>query len=376
MLANTIKKQKKDKEFLEQYEKFDEEMKKDFAGEKKEILQKMENEKKAREERKDKHISINYSSQDGVIDENKLNDMQKEEYEHLKALQQEFKDARGDSRNRSNEFRTMQDALNDFAKEYGSLINSAQEGKKPEDVYKEIEKKRQTLKTAVDQYLNKRHWKIVKSDNNKLRINTAERLFDAVKDAPKSEKYYMSSQTVKAEQENRMMSTDPVKQNSYLAKMIGENMKLVMRRNVDALDITDPKHVLGIKALSAQERLWKYSQSSVSMASLSVKKSGSREQIPFPKLVQNVSHKKKAELEAGNTNDGKVREDLETICAYAPEMEKTIGKLLESREKITPLRVKEVMESLFLNETKTENTRKAAMKAKAAGNLLKQAAVK
>lgn len=102
----------------------------------------------------------------------------------------------------------------------------------------------------------------------------------------------MSSQTVKAEQENRMMSTDPVKQNSYLAKMIGENMKLVMRRNVDALDITDPKHVLGIKALSAQERLWKYSQSSVSMASLSVKKSGSREQIPFPKLVQNVSHKK------------------------------------------------------------------------------------
>ena len=376
LLANTIKKQKKDKEFLEQYEKFDEEMKKDFAGEKKEILQKMENEKKAREERKDKHISINYSSQDGVIDENKLNDMQKEEYEHLKALQQEFKDARGDSRNRSNEFRTMQDALNDFAKEYGSLINSAQEGKKPEDVYKEIEKKRQTLKTAVDQYLNKRHWKIVKSDNNKLRINTAERLFDAVKDAPKSEKYYMSSQTVKAEQENRMMSTDPVKQNSYLAKMIGENMKLVMRRNVDALDITDPKHVLGIKALSAQERLWKYSQSSVSMASLSVKKSGSREQIPFPKLVQNVSHKKKAELEAGNTNDGKVREDLETICAYAPEMEKTIGKLLESREKITPLRVKEVMESLFLNETKTENTRKAAMKAKAAGNLLKQAAVK
>lgn len=57
-------------------------------------------------------------------------------------------------------------------------------------------------------------------------------------------------------------------------------------------------------------------------------------------------------------------------------MEKTIGKLLESREKITPLRVKEVMESLFLNETKTENTRKAAMKAKAAGNQLKQAAVK
>lgn len=55
--------------------------------------------------------------------------MQKEEYQHLKALQQEFKDARGDSRNRSNEFRTMQDALNDFAKEYKSLINPAQEGK-------------------------------------------------------------------------------------------------------------------------------------------------------------------------------------------------------------------------------------------------------
>ncbi len=375
-LVNTIEKQKKNKEFLRQYERFNEELKKDFAGKNKEILQEMENEKKAREERKDKHVSINYSRQDGVIDENKLNDMQKEEYKHLKALQQEFKDARGDSLNRSNEFRTMKDALDDFAKEYGSLINSAQEGKKTEDVYKEIEKKRQTLKTAVDQYLNKRHWKIVKSDNNKLRINTAERLLDAVKDAPKSEKYYMSSQTVKAEQENRMMSTDSVKQNSYLAKMIGENMRLVMRRNVDALDITDPKHVLGIKALSAQERLWKYSQSSVSMASLSVKKSESREQIPFPKLVQNVSHKKKAELEAGNTNDEKVREDLGTICAYAPEMEKTIGKLLESREKITPLRVKEVMESLFLNETKTENTRKAAMKAKAAGSQLKQAAVK
>lgn len=376
LLQKAIEKRNSDRNFMKQYEKFNEEDKKGYEELRNKILKDIENEKKAREERKEKHRAINYSSQDGVLDEDKLNSMQRGEYNYLKALQAEFRNAHGDSRNRSGEFRMMQTALNDFADEYGRLINLAQEENKLGDAYKKIEEKRQILKTAVDQYLDKRHWKLIKSDNNKLRINAAERLFDAVKDTPKSENYYMSSRAVKEDRESKMISEDVVKQNSYIAKMIGENMRLVMRRNVDALDVTDPKHALGITALSAQERLWKYSQSSVSMASIAVKNNGLRQQVPFGKLVQDASHKKEAELKAGNTNDRQIREDLNAIRAYAPETGRTVGKLLESGEKIEPKMVKEVLESLFINETKTENDRKAAMKVKAAESQHRQAAVK
>ncbi len=314
-------------------------------------------------EKRTKVEPINYTKQKSTVNYQKLATMQQKELASLEKMMQQLEDARGNKANRSDKFKAMRSALVDLTEEYrkmrrldpeGNLINEEQKqrleqnrDKNLADSYKRIEQKRQELKQAVDTYLGIRHWRFSPTENNQKRINTAKRLSGLVLETPASAKFYQSSKALQDAQKSKETSKDALAQNRYLTNRIHSMMKLALRDRVSSLALEDPLREKGLQAMKAQERLWNYSQSAVSDASVGVKKNPSlKEKTNLTELLHQANLKKKSEV----WDADKICKDLNTIKEYAPELGESIDRITREKDKLTPKRVKGVLGSLFLRE--------------------------
>ena len=321
--------------------------------------------------------SISYKKQAEEVDYQKVADMQKKELASLEKMMKQFDDARGAKANRSDKFKAMREALQDLTEEYRRmrrldpkehLIDEEKKirleqnrDKNLANCYHRIEQKREHLKQAIDTYLGIRHWRINPTANNQKRINTAKQLSAFILDTPKSAQFYKSSRALRDTQKNRATTKDSLAQNRYLTNEIHSMMKNTLHGNVKALALEDPMRKTGILALKAHERLWNYSQSEISNASVTVKKtSGTKERVPLTELLRQQNQKKAAALPSKE----QICKDLKMIKKYAPELGDSIDRLTEDQNKLTPGNVKGVLGNLFLRESNIAKERNQAQKNK------------
>lgn len=318
---------------------------------------------------------IDYKKQQDHIDYRKVSELQKKELSSLEEMLKRFDDAHGRTTDakRSAKFKAMRGALEELTEEYRRirqldpdeiLINEEQKenleqnrDKNLSDSYRRIEQKRQNLKQAINTYLDIRHWRITPSENNQKRINAAKILSGLVQDAPSSEQFYKSSKALQDEQRSKATSQDALEQNRYLTNEIHGMMKYTLRDNVNALSVGDPLWEKGLRAMEAQERLWNYSQSSVTPQTTMIKTdSGFKEKTSLTELLRQENIKKAAEL----PNSDKICADLNVIKEYAPELGPSIDQIVAEKNKLTPRRVGGVLSNLFVRESKTAKERKEA----------------
>ncbi len=349
---------------------------------------------------------LRFTKQADHVDYQKLAAMQKKELEGLEQMLGQFNAAKGSANdaNRSKKFKAMRTALVELMDEYRTMRNNdpdeirldgldeeelrrqktrkmLREKKRDKNLrnsYEKIEAKRQTLKKAVDSYLNIYHWKLKPSENNRKRIDTAKQLSDLIMDAPSSGQFYKSSKALEKSIREKTKE-DYQAQGRYLTNQIHSMMQNTLHDNVYALKTNDPLRKQGIQAIKAHERLWNYSQSKVSEESAGLKNTNTVWDEPVDLKVPDKNEKEKLSwkelLETANREKNQekpdkdqLRTDLETIQTYAENsgfnLGTSIGSILEKGE-ITPREVGAVLSSLLVSGSQMAKERKEAAKVNA-----------
>ncbi len=275
-----------------------------------------------------------------------------------------------DESGRSAKFKDMWNKLNSFISDYVALKQST----KSDDVepgmrtkeqelkerYKSLNKKRDILAESIDRYLNKKHFKLSITERNQHRIDLAVKLADFVKAPPQSQ-VYLENETVKMEQHKAQFNSKTVHQlNSYVTNQIYSKMRDTLRNNVQALPDGDKKRGLGINAIRAHERLWKYGQTDgVSHKDNSNKDEKTRERVSINQLNDEVKREAK-----GKTDIDQICNDLNTLVKYEPKLGEKIKNMVENKSKITPRQVKGVLQDLLVIGSEKRDMQKTEVKEK------------
>lgn len=300
---------------------------------------------------------IVYTRHEMKIDYEKLGAQQQKELEALQEIQKRFIKHGGNESKRSSKFKTMKTALKRLTEQYEAMerilaSEARDKDKQLAEGYKKLNAQREKLNTAIDRYLHKKHFNDISPENQK-RIDIAGRLAGITKNAPESENLFASGKALKDRKEASMGAKNVHQLNTYVTNQIYSLMRDTLRTNVDALKQKDPKHALGVNALKAQERLWKYGQMDGADRTMSEDEKKVREQVPFG----NLEAEKKLEA-AGRPNMDQISRDLNAISLYAPELGEQVNKLMQHKENITPREVKAVLHELLVHESKTAANQK------------------
>ncbi len=348
--------------------------------------------------------TISYDKHDmETMDYSKAFSLVKKEYIALNKFKQRFNDAHGDRDTRSQEFKNMRSAMENYMEAYRGMetafSNSDQEvigqaGEKAksrderiQDAFRSLDEARKTLNRQIDRYLGKtHHW--FKSGRNKKRIAIAEELKNSIREAPDSLKFCQETQKLQKRFKDIMAEKDDFQLAAYATEQIYGNMKLTLSQNLNVYHQDHPIRVTGAKAFNAQNRLWKYGQSGATKGTISVpKQAGDGNEKELVSLERLQTELKKAPSEAADME--KIRADLKVIQTYAdtlnkqyteamedfrknekdkndPEGYKYLGEirdhsaglkeqidqLLNKKGEITPANVRGVVGTLFAGETK------------------------
>ena len=303
----------------------------------------VKNGKPVGEENKNK-APIRYSKQGLEIDFEKLLELQNEEYQELEDIKKRMDDNGAIAlRDRSKKFQAMYKAFQGYTQEYQKmqqiLTDTKDDRINPKPVkgkkdilqtkeeklaacYRNLEAAKQKLDHEIERYRNKSHVFKIKPDNQ-ARIDAAVDLQRWIRGKRESEKFFENGIEL---QERHRANLKSNKKNDfqlagYISNQIYGRMKITLKSNLKALKADDPVHVMGVKALEAQERLWNYAQSSLEMGFVSVKRTDEKQRVSVKQLQQAI--KKKAN---DNIDMEQVYEDMETIRKYAQELNKNGNK--------------------------------------------------
>ncbi len=301
---------------------------------------------------------------------------QQGELEQLREIKNGLIEHGGNESSRSKKFKTMYAELDNLISEYTRLrglmnlddveLRSGKRDKQISDQYKELNKKREKLHRSIDRYLDKMHFRATPSERNQKRIDLATKLSDLVKESPVSNKRFESEKVLRVQYEAKMGEKNAYQLSSYVTNQIYSMMQDTLRDNVAALEINDKKRALGIKAIKAQERLWRYGQND---GTDQEKKDDKVRENREKTSIENLEADAKKEAEANPTID-QICKDLDAIKQYEPNLSEKIEGMMIDKEKITPRKVKEVLQDLLIlgSEKSARNKVKAKQNVKTEKN--------
>ncbi len=279
-----------------------------------------------------------------------------EEQTFLQKMDRELYDLGATKDKRSTQFKAMYDQLHQVMDEYRSLNTVMAQVKKlgekeREDLsksFREVEKKREVFKRSVDAYLRRRH--LLSGERLMQRKSHASSLQEFAAKTPDSERIFKQGTALTDKKNAALASKNGYAFSAYQTNQLRDMMKQAMYDHVSSLPATDPKRALGIKALAAQDRLWKFSQTK------SATKPVNQEQDQMININQMMEENQNCK-------------DLKAILAYAPEVEDMINKVNAEVEKqmagkpeiadklikpdsLTPKQARRVLGMLFEVESK------------------------
>ncbi len=338
------------------------------------------------EANKDK-APIQYSKQGLEIDTEKILLLQNEEYQKLKDIKKRLDDNGGkDLRDRSKKFRSMYNAFREYAEEYRKMRQILSDTKDdiihPKRVkdtqtreeklaagYRSLEAARQNLDQEIERYRNKSHVFKIKADNQ-ARIDAATDLQKLIQGKQESEKYFENCVELQERHKADLRQKNDFQLAGYIGNQIYGRMKVTLQSNLKTLRPDDPVHVLGVKALEAQERLWNYAQSSLETGLVSVKNPKERQRVSVEQLQKAIRKKTNDKMDMRQ-----VRADMEMIRMYAQELEKKghetaaelknqVEEILNPKEKapgekaeISGRAVKAILNKMYQGELQTAKER-------------------
>ena len=271
---------------------------------------------------------IAYTCHKMQIDYNKLAYQQGREIDALEKIKTKFEKNGGLESSRSSKFKKMYSELNKLIEAYKGLekitLSENEDFNKKEakvtEYYKALTARRSKLKLVIDTYLNKTHFRDI-SKRNQLRINNANGLNEIVKNIPISENIFKDEKKLQNQYALQMQKMNTHQLNSYVSNQIYSMMHDTLLKNVQKININDEKHSLGLNALKAQERLWKYA------------------------MTDGSDH--------NAANKDVIKKDLEVIKRYEPKLNDQINAILGNE--VSPHEVRKVLQNLLLYGTTPVN---------------------
>ncbi len=333
----------------------------------KEQREKEQNEKAKASEREKKTAPFRYTRSDDTTLIQSIQDELQEEHQQLKNIDIDLLGAHGNEKKRSRKFKDMYQKMSDLYDEYYKLSQSLrkfqtlgeEERKELNEGFKRLAQKRENLLQAASVYLKKGSFR--SSPDLTTRKNCAASLKQFSEKQPKSERLYQRGVALKDKQKTDLSKKNGYEFSSYQTRQLYDMMKKALYDNVASLPSNDPKRALGVKALAAQDRLWKFSQKSTS------------------KDAAAPVQKQKVDFNQMNEESRRIEKDVKAILAYAPGVKTMIdqvNKKMEDSEgtdlfikveSLTPRLARTVLGMLFEHESthkqkKAENTEDRTMK--------------
>lgn len=282
------------------------------------------------------------------------------EREQLRNIDKELYLADGTDKSRSRKFKDMYRKLGEVTEEYNKLCGKIKgfqslgdkERRTLDADFKELAKKREKLLQSASVYLRK--GSIFSNEQLDQRKKSAAQLKEFAQKQPESERFFQSGSTLKDKQNTDLSEKNGYEFSAYMTRQLHDMMKKALYDNVTSLPVGDQKRTLGIRALAAQERLWNFSQKNT------------------PKAVADQGEKEKTDFNRINAENSRVKKDIETILAYAPDVKNMIDRENKKYSKsngpdrsmkldsLTPRQVRTVLGLLFEHESqcKMDKSRK------------------
>ncbi len=329
----------------------------------KEQKEKEKNEKAKAAEKEKKTAPFSYTRSDDTTLIQSIQKELEEEHQQLKNIDLDLLGAHGNEKKRSRKFKDMYQKMYDLSDEYHGLAQSLREFKTLDEnerkeldaSFKRLAEKRENLLQAASVYLKKGSF--LSSPDLTTRKNCAASLKQFSEKQPKSELLYQRGMALKDKQKEDLSKKNGYEFSTYQTRQLQDMMKKALYDNVASLPTSDPKRALGVKALAAQERLWKFSQKNTLKDAA----------VP--------AQKQKMDFNRMNAESRQVEKDVKAILAYAPDVKTMIDQMNEKNknskgpdrsikvESLTPRQARTVLGMLFEHESthkqnqakKTEN---------------------
>ncbi len=273
------------------------------------------------------------------------------EKKELKQIRQELVDVGAEKTKRSKEFKEMYGKLQEMIRAYGKCQEKIKDikklGEKEQALLKKrfgiLAKTRKEMKAAAGVYLNKGYtYERARLDKRK---KLAARLNQFASASPKSWHMFRHGVALREKQQKDLAAKDGYAFSVYQTNQLRDMMKKALYNNVASLSADNPKRFLGMKALEAQDRLWKFSQSQ-----------SAKEQPDLNQKQQVAFRQVKAESQT--------EKDLKTLIAYSPQIQTMIDQANEKAQSknrpdqmikidsLTPRQARTVLGMLFEQEMK------------------------
>ncbi len=326
--------------------------------------EKEQKEKDNAAEKEKKTAPFHYTRSDDTTLIQSIQEQLQKEHQQLKNIDLDLLDAHGNEKRRSRKFKDMYQKMSDLSDEYHKLSENLRkiktlgekESKELDESFKRLAEKRQALLQSASVYLKKGNF--LSSPDLTTRKNCAANLKKFSEKQLKSEQLYQRGITLKDKQKNDLSKKNGYEFSSYQTKQLYDMMKTALYDNVASLPVNDPRRALGIKALAAQERIWKFSQ----------KNTANDAAVPV--------QKQKMDFNQMNAESRQIEKDVKALLAYAPDVKNMIDqtneKIKNSKgpnrfikvESLTPRQARTVLGMLFEHESthKQKNAKKTEIR--------------
>lgn len=325
--------------------------------------EKEQREKKASRKNKEvieerKKAPIHYTRSDEQTHMEALRKQLETEQNRLKKIQQDLIDVGAEKSKRSKEFKQMYGKLGEMISQYDvfqeKIKNIKNLGEKEQITIKRgfgaLAQKRKEFKETTKAYLDRSYWS--KRTSLDIRKKRAAELDQIAAKAPKSWHMFRRGVALKQKLKNDLAEKDGFAFSVYQTNQLRDMMKTALYDNVASMSRNDPKRMLGMKALEAQDRLWKFSQTK------STKKQPELNQKQ--KLAYNQV-----------TAESQTEKDVKTLIAYSPKIQSLIDQENERAmsknrpdklikvDSLTPRQARTVLGMLFEEEMKKRSPQRS-----------------
>lgn len=273
------------------------------------------------------------------------------EQKRLQKIKEDLIKVGAEKPKRSKEFKQMYGKLQEMISQYDvfreKIKNVKQLSEKEQLTIKrgfsDLAKKRKEFKETTKAYLDRSY--VSERTSLSIRKSRAAELDKITAKAPKSWHTFSQGVSLSKKLKNDLAEKNGFAFSVYQTNQLRDMMKKALYDNVAAMSRNDPKRMLGMKALEAQDRLWKFSQTQ-----------SAKEQ---PELNQ------KQKLAFNQVNaESQTAKDLKTLIAYSPKIQSLIDQeneramsknrpdMLIKVDSLTPRQARTVLGMLFAEEMK------------------------
>ncbi len=328
---------------------------------------------------KEDYKPIEYTKQDPFETLGEIRKAINAEYDTICKLEEKLKKEGKEAKGGTTEFKDMADAVHELAKKYKKVLEETKNlrtldddtMRKLDDFYKDLDNRRDILSHYADVYQKK---SIIRfTSKGRARNSVAGELKKIVaQKSTAARKLYENGKIEINKEIKEELAKNAYEISANVANRIGNAMEKTMRTNVEKHAHNSEEYALGIKALEAQKRLWKFGQSEIYVHSKEEPEQKTTNEISDNNIKEKISINELSKPDRSQAKD--ISEDVNTILAYIDKQKSTENGKSSVRQRfkikkfdsksMTPKEAKSFLGMVFEHESSLVNAGKTVSKSK------------